>query len=135
MPISNYLPAIQITFILSCFILATLTALGVFQVSVPSGNIKLAEIVEEPQPEITITVVEPAVEPVKKEQKRKPKPKKKTKKKTKKKNEKLSRLKEDCILALKSLGVKKSEASSEVERIFKKDKNIKSVEEFLRSMV
>lgn len=104
--------------------------LGDLKINIPT-HVKICDIVDEaPAKEVAISVNEE----VKPKKKKKSKKNKNKKKKMKKEWKELCDLKEDCALTLVALGVKKSEAPAEVERVFEKNKNIKSVVEFLRSV-
>ena len=121
----------SIIFTVGCMILSVLYGFGVLSIRKPNfSEIKLAEFeTEVPQSTVVVTHIES-------KPKSKPKPKhkavpkkKKVKKKTIKKKQP-SKLQQDCVLALSSIGEKKTQAKKLVDDIFNSH-NITSVEHFL----
>lgn len=108
----------SIIFTVGCLFLSVLYGFGVLSIRLPDfSEIKLAEFeTEVPQESYAIQVVEP-----------KPRKNKKNKKSKKKKN---NPIEDDCILALSSLGMKKTQAKKHVDDIFT-NHDITSVEQFL----
>ena len=127
----------SIIFAVGCMILSVLYGFGVLSIRLPNfSEIKIAEFeTEVPQSPVVVTDIESKPKP-KPKLKPKPKPKYKaapkkkkvTKKVTKKKQP--SKLQQDCILTLTSLGEKKTQAKKLVNDIFN-NHTITSIEHFL----
>tara|TARA_Y100000361_G_C11085320_1_gene303399 strand:- start:484 stop:891 length:408 start_codon:yes stop_codon:yes gene_type:complete len=115
----------SIIFSIGCLILSVLYGFGVLSIRKPNfSEITIAEFeTEVPQSTVVITSLEP-------EPKSKPKHKTAPKKKKVKKKKKPSKLQQDCILTLTSLGEKKTQAKKIVDNIFKNN-TITSLEHFL----
>ena len=100
----------SIIFSIGCLILSVLYGFGVLSIRKPNfSEITIAEFeTEVPQSTVVITSLEP-------ETKSKPKHKTSPKKKKVKKKKKPSKLQQDCILTLTSLGEKKTQAKKIVD--------------------
>lgn len=117
----------SIIFAVGCMILSVLYGFGVLSIRKPNfSEIKLAEFeTEVPQSTVFITSLESETKPKGKTASKKKKVKKKTVKK-----KQPSKLQQDCILTLTSLGEKKTQAKKRVNDIFN-NHTITSVEQFL----
>jgi uncharacterized membrane protein YhiD involved in acid resistance len=115
----------SIIFTVGCIILSVLYGFGVLSIRKPNfSEITIAEFeTEVPQSTIVVTNIES-------ESKSKPKRKTTSKKRKVKKKKKPSKLQQDCILTLTSLGEKKTQAKKIVDNIFKNN-TITSLEHFL----
>ena len=125
----------SIIFAVGCMILSVLYGFGVLSIRLPNfSEIKIAEFeTEVPQSPVVVTDIESKPKPKLKSKpnpkyKAAPKKKKVTKKVTKKKQP--SKLQQDCILTLTSLGEKKTQAKKLVNDIFN-NHTITSIEHLL----
>ena len=125
----------SIIFSIGCLILSVLYGFGVLSIRIPTfSELTIAEFeTEVPQSPVVVTDIEskpkPKLKPKPKPKyKAAPKKKKVTKKVTKKKQP--SKLQQDCILTLTSLGEKKTQAKKLVNDIFN-NHSITSIEHFL----
>ena len=107
--------------------------MGKVEFRMPDLNIKLFDIVDNNPPEVTEEVASFEVS-VKEDREAERAERKAKKEEERKKRKELANLKEECVLALRSLGVKKSDAPKQVERVFKDNGNINSVQEFLETL-